>query len=299
MQFIEDQKNHHPVKLLCVITGVNESNYYRWLESKDKPCIRELTDQQLIRLIVDIWQESRKNYGSPRILSEFRKRKIPISRKRIAHLMKKLGIKGRYNRRKKPLLTDSHHGGRISPNLLKQVNEVAEPGEAVVTDTTYIWTDSGWCYLATVMDLYNREIIGWAFSSKNDSDLVCKALWNASSRIKQGKCCLHHSDRGSTYCSDNYLKLLKILDLKTSMSAKGYCYDNAYMESFYGTLKCECEQLEDSLSPKETKLALFDYIEGFYNPRRIHTALGGMSPREYRMAGSSSTRINPRQIQTV
>lgn len=299
MQFIEDQKHVHAVSLVCKAKGISQSRYYRWVKSVQQPCGRKLADEELRRQIVGYWQQSRKNYGSPRILADFRKQGIAISRKRIARLMRQDGIQGRYNRRRKPLATNSEHDGRISTNELKHIEHVHEAGEAVVTDTTYIWTDSGWHYLATVMDLYNREIIGWAFSNNNDSGLVCKALSNAAVRLKKQQHCLHHSDRGSTYCSDKYLKLLNQLELKSSMSAKGYCYDNAYMESFYGTLKCECDVLDMALSPEETRLAVFDYIEGFYNPHRNHTSLGGMSPVEYRKTHTGSTPINIKQNQSA
>ncbi len=201
--------------------------------------------------------------------------------------MKQEGIVGAYNEPRKPKVTDSRHGGRISPNRLKERNFPTTPREVVVTDTTYVWSDQGWRYLATVMDLFTREILGWSLSKSNDSKLVCRALWNASHELDGYENVIHHSDRGSTYCSDDYLELLRQLKMIPSMSAKGYCYDNAHMESFFGSLKCECRALDQSLSPKQMKLALFDYIEGFYNTHRIHTALGGLSPKQFRIRAAT------------
>lgn len=277
---IQKLRLNHPVKVLCQVLEMSSSSYYRWLSQKGKTP-RQREDEALKCNIHKSWNGSRKTYGSPRIEGDLRKQGIRTSRKRVARLMKEDGIEGCFNRRKKPLATDSKHGGRISKNVLKDRPFPSGPREVVVTDTTYVWTDQGWHYLATVMDLWNREILGWSFSSNNDRHLVCQALWNASEELNKYPGIVHHSDRGSTYCSEEYLKLLKMLGLQSSMSARGYCYDNAHMESFFGSLKCECEALESSLRPEEVRLELFSYIEGFYNTHRIHTALNGLSPREY------------------
>jgi len=274
---IKSYESEHSVTILCKMYRMSPSSYYRWKGQKGKTA-REREDEVLSSAIRRSWKRSRKNYGSPRIEKDLRKDGIKTSRKRVARLMNAAGIKGRYNRRKKPLVTDSRHGHRVSENKLKEAPFPTGLREVIVTDTTYIWTDEGWNYLATVMDLFNREIIGWSFSSKNDRHLVCQALWNASKELTGIEGIIHHSDRGSTYCSDKYRRLMTTFRLESSMSAKGCCYDNAHMESFFGSLKCECEALEKSLSPRQVKLALFDYIEGFYNTHRIHTALDGSSP---------------------
>jgi len=286
---IKNQESVHSVKLLCEVCGISQSSYYRWKGQKGQTA-RECEDKELSTEIRKSWENSRCNYGRPRILTDLRKQGISTSGKRVSRLMKQEGIEGRYNRRKRPLVTDSRHGHRISENKLKEAAFPTQPRQVIVTDTTYVWTDQGWHYLATVMDLFSREIIGWAFSSSNDRHLVCKALWNASSELTGNEKIIHHSDRGSTYCSDKYRNLMKALGLQSSMSAKGYCYDNAHMESFFGSLKSECQTLETLLSPQAIKLALFDYIEGFYNTHRIHTALEGHSPREFarKAAGSAA-----------
>ncbi len=277
---IKKHENEHPVKVLCEVCGVGQSSYYRWKGQKGQTA-RERRDEQLSGEIRSSWERSRGNYGRPRILRDLRNHGIMTSGKRVDRLMKREGIQGRYNRRKKPLVTDSRHGKRVSENKLKDVPFPTGPRQVIVTDTTYVWTDQGWYYLATVMDLFSREILGWSFCGNNDRHLVCQALWNASSELTGREPIIHHSDRGSTYCSDKYRNLMKSFGLESSMSAKGYCYDNAHMESFFGSLKNECRALEKLLSPEQIRLALFDYIEGFYNTRRIHTALDGLSPRQF------------------
>lgn len=280
MKMIQDLNGKHTAKLLCEIAQVSAGSYYRWVRQAGKSA-REHEDEQLKEAIMESWRGSRQTYGSPRIERDLRQRGIRTSRKRILRLMKDLGIEGCYNRRKNPLATDSRHGGVISENLLKDEPFPEGPRQVVVTDTTYVWTDQGWHYLATVMDLFSREIVGWSFGASNDRHLVCQALWNASAELKGHRDVIHHSDRGSTYCSEDYRELVDQLEMRSSMSAKGYCYDNAHMESFFGSLKCECRGLDQSLSPQEVRRELFDYIEGFYNTHRIHTALGSVSPREF------------------
>ena len=286
MQIVLAERTEHSVELLCELMSVTSSSYYRWIQT-DHQGIRSIEDQQLKEKIKAIHEGSRKIYGSPRIEKSLRKAGVKTSKKRVLRLMKEQGLKGCYNERKRPKTTDSKHSNRISNNFLKVRDFPTRPKEVVVVDTTYVWTDSGWHYLATVMDLFNREILGWSFSSNNDRHLVCQALWNASGEFSDDELIIHHSDRGSTYCSDEYRKLLDELGMVSSMSAQGYCYDNAHMESFFGSLKSECRELDESLSAAQVKLVLFDYIEGFYNTHRIHTALGSMSPREYRQSYGS------------
>ena len=301
---IKHQESDHPVKVLCEVCGIGQSSYYRWKEQQGKTA-REREDAQLSAQIRTSWEKSRRNYGRPRILTDLRNHGILTSGKRVGRLMKQEGIEGRYNRRKRPLVTDSRHGKRISENKLRDAPFPTGSRQVIVTDTTYVWTDQGWHYLATVMDLFSREIIGWSFSSNNDRYLVCQALWNAASELTGSEEIIHHSDRGSTYCSDKYRNLMRTLGLESSMSAKGYCYDNAHMESFFGSLKSECQTLKKRLSPEKIRLALFDYIEGFYNTHRIHTALQGKSPREFAKnavaaaAGGLSTSPSPTRYNPI
>jgi putative transposase len=280
MHLINQEKSSYSVAFLCRLLNVSSSSYYRRNNVGDTS-MRKQRDQQLKEKIIESWQASRGNYGSARILKDLRKKGIRTSRKRISRLMKQEGIQGRYNQPKRPKTTDSRHSKKISENLLKPRNFPTQPREVIVTDTTYIWTNCGWHYLATVMDLFTREILGWAFSGKNDRHLICNALWAVGDKLNATDAIIHHSDRGSTYCSDEYRKLMDKMNLLSSMSAKGYCYDNAHMESFFGSLKCECQALDQSLYPEQARMELFDYIEGFYNTHRIHTALGDMSPKQF------------------
>ncbi len=287
---IAKQKRDHAVDLLCRLIEISPSSYYRWEKGGRA---RQQQDEQLKEEIKSSYERSRGTYGSARIVKDLRKRGIRVGKNRVARLMKEEGLQGCYNKAKKPTTTDSKHSQRISKNLLNEQPFPERARAVVVTDTTYVWTDRGWYYLASVMDLYTREILGWAFSDKNDRHLVCQALWAASDKLRGHESIIHHSDRGSTYCSDNYRDLLEDLGLLSSMSAKGYCYDNAHMESFFGSLKCECLELQMSLSPEEVKLALFDYIEGFYNTHRIHSSLEFMSPEEfYQQAATPMGVIN-------
>jgi len=175
MEMIKNQESVHSVKLLCEVSGVGQSSYYRWKGQKGQTA-REVEDEQLSAQIRTSWEKSRRNYGRPRILTDLRKQGISTSGKRVSRLMKQEDIEGRYNRRRKPLVTDSRHGHRISENKLKDAPFPTGPRQVIVTDTTYVWTDQGWHYLATVMDLFSREIIGWSFSGNNDRHLVCQAL---------------------------------------------------------------------------------------------------------------------------
>ena len=195
-----------------------------------------------------------------RIVTDLNEQGIRCGRKRVMRSMKRMGLQGRCNRRRSPRTrtrtTDSVHNNRISANLLKHRAFPDKPRQVLVSDTTYVRTDQGWHYLATVMDLCTREILGWSFSNHNDQQLVCRALWKAADKlgplIGEG---IHHSDRGSTYTSDAYLQTLEDLKLSSSMSAKGYCYDNTHMESFFGSLKTQCAQLDEDNSPEGTRLA--------------------------------------------
>ena len=294
MQFIQMHQATCRLSALLKACSVTSSSYYRWKHAEAEAEAevsaknsRQSADPFIDEVVRKSWKGSRGSYGSPGIVTDLNEQGIHCGRKRVMRSMKRLGLQGRCNRRKTPRTTDSQHNNRISANLLKDRAFPDKPRQVLVSDTTYVRTDQGWHYLATVMDLCTREILGWSFSNHNDQQLVCRALWKAADKLGPLTAeAIHHSDRGSTYTSDAYLQTLQDLKLSSSMSAKGYCYDNAHMESFFGSLKTECEQLDQNNSPEETRLLLFDYIEGFYNTHRIHTALG-TSPRKFMLAVNS------------
>jgi len=217
MKMVKDQSRYYPVSLLCELFGIAQSSYYRWTNKK-QPLV-DLKRLQLGAAVLESHRQSRCIYGRPRIKEDLRKRGICIGNTRLSRLMKEQYIEGRYNKPSKAKTTDSKHNRRISPNLLKTSKPYAAR-QVVVSDTTYIWSDKGWCYLAAVMDLFTREILGWSFSKNNDTKLISQALWNASKELKGYENILHHSDRGSTYCSHQYLTLLKELKFTSSMSAR-------------------------------------------------------------------------------
>jgi transposase InsO family protein len=268
----------YSVAQVCEILKVSRSGYYAWL--KRKPARRELSDQKLLPMIVQIHKESRCAYGSPRVTKELKRREYPCGRHRIARLMRQAGLRGLQKRSFRPRTTDSNHRLPIAPNRLKQQQPVA-PDRIWVADITYIATSQGWAYLAAVMDLYSRRIVGWALADHLKSSLPKQALSRALQTRRPCQDLLHHSDRGIQYASHEYRTLLQSNHLLSSMSAQGNCYDNAAMESFFSTLKTELLHRQSWRSHDEVKLAIFDYIETFYNRKRLHSALNYQSPAEF------------------
>jgi transposase InsO family protein len=223
-------------------------------------------------------QESRRNYGSPRVHIELAENGVKTSRKRIARLMRQEGLRGRVRRRYK-CTTMSEHDQPIAPNLLERQFEPTAPNTRWVSDTTEIVVGNGRMYVAAILDLYSRFVVGWSLSAVNDRHLTIKALEQAIRRRCPGSGLLHHSDQGCTYASDDYRRALEAQGITCSMSRRGNCYDNAAMESWFSTLKSELG--ERFPSPQEAKHDLFDYIEVFYNQKRRHSTIGYMSPADF------------------
>jgi putative transposase len=271
--FIERNRDRFPVSGLCKVLGITRSSYYAW--KKHSPSQREQNNQALIEHIRRIHKLSRKTYGSPRVYVELRKQGTICSPKRVARLMKQDGLRGR-RRYRKVSTTNSQHGLPIAENSLKREFKAERPNQKWVADITYIPTAEGWLYLAGVLDLYSRKIVGWSMSSLIDADLVEKAL-----RMALFQRLLHHSDRGSQYASYQIRNLLAAHHIQVSMSGKGNCYDNAVMESFWGTLKNEWVHHQEYLTRAQAKTDIFAYIEGFYNTVRLHSTLGYLSPIEF------------------
>jgi putative transposase len=281
-QFIHENRHIYPITRMCTVLEVSENGYYNWLKRGKSQ--RKRDDEQLVSRIEDAYQENRGVYGSPRIHAELKAQGIKCGRKRIARLMHEQNISARRKRRQAKK-TDSNHNSPIAPNLLERNFEASAPNQKWMTDMTFIATGEGWLYLAGVIDGYSRRLIGWAMGQEHNAELVKQALHMALVQRQPGAGLLHHSDRGSEYASQSYQELLHQYNIQISMSKKGDCYDNAMIESFWGTLKEECFGLEIFPTIKEAKTAIFEYIEVFYNRKRRHSSLGYLSPLDYEKQG--------------
>jgi len=276
-------KDEHPSLSLCQHLEVSPSGYYAWQKRRDRPGPRALQDRALAQEIDQIHTRSRQTYGSPRVVQELRQKGQRHGRNRIARLMKQQGLCGRQKRRYRVQTTDSNHDHPIAPNLLAQAPKATAPNELWVADLTYIETQEGWLYLAAIMDLYSRKIVGWAMSERIDTVLVLKALAMALLHRSPPANLLFHSDRGVQYASGDYRQALRQAGLIASMSRSGNCYDNASMESFWSTLKLELVYRRCFETRAQARTQIFDYIEGFYNRHRTHSALGYRSPVDFEL----------------
>jgi len=278
--FISAEKAWAPVSVLCRVLEVTRSGFYAW-QSRD-PSEQVIDDQKLALEIAAIHKASGETYGSPRVHAELHAKGLEVSRKRVARLMRELGIKSCRKRRFKAT-TDSGHKLPVADNVLDREFEVVAPDVAWVTDITYVWTDEGWLYLAAILDLFSRRVVGHAMSERIDRALVLQALRDAVGRRLPDAGLLHHSDRGSQYASNDYQDALRDQGVVCSMSRKGNCWDNAVAESFFATLKTECIYSRRFATRAEAREAIFDFIEVFYNRRRLHSTLGYVSPMEFEM----------------
>jgi len=274
--FIEEHRQEFDITLMCRLLAVSRSGYYAW--RKRQPSAREMADTQLLAAIKKIFAASGQTYGSPRIHIELRAAGIRCSRKRVERLMRENGLKVVQKRKNRVITTDSDHEFPVAPNLLDRDFTAEHPNEKWVTDISYIRTDTGWLYLAVVMDLFSRAIVGWAMRPDLSQTLVLSALHMAIANRQPAAGLLHHSDRGSQYCAHAYRQLQKEHKMVTSMSRKGNCHDNAAMESFFATLKKELVSRRYYRNQAEARRDIFSYIEGFYNRRRLHSTLGYVSP---------------------
>jgi putative transposase len=272
-------KNEHPIKAMCEVLEVSRSGYYQWQSEQTSARARQ-TEEIKVK-IARVHEASRSTYGSPRVTVVLRAQGEQIGRNRVARLMKEAGLQGRQARRYRVRTTDSAHNDPIAPNLLAEAPAPTKPDEAWVTDITYVETAEGWLYLAGVLDLYSRRLIGWAMGSSLATELPLAALRMAIHRRRPGAGLLHHSDRGCQYASADYRSMLAEHGCLASMSRRGNCYDNATMEAFWSTLKQELIYRRRFATRAEATTAIFDYIESFYNRTRLHSALGFKSPLAY------------------
>jgi transposase InsO family protein len=277
--FIAAEKATFPVSLLCRTLGVSRPGFYA--SQARPPAPRHGADARLGVEIVAIHAETRQRYGSPRVHAELRDRGHQVSRKRVARLMRAHGLCARRRRRFR-VTTDSTHPFPVAPNVLARQFAVAAPDTAWVTDITYLWTREGWLYLAVILDLFSRAVVGWALSAQiTTQHLTRPALTMALGRRRPGPGLVHHSDRGSQYASADYQRALAAHGLVGSMSRRGNCWDNAVAESFFATLKIELAHDADWATRAEAQDEVFTYLEGFYNGARRHSALGYLSPTRF------------------
>jgi len=276
-------KNDHCILTLCLHLEVSASGYYDWRKRRLCPGERAVADQVLAREIDQIHARSRKTYGAPRIEKELRKQGRCHGRNRVARLMKEQDLCGRQKARYRVQTTDSHHDQPVAPNRLAQAPRATAPNQLWVADITYIETQEGWLYMAAILDLYSRRIVGWAMSPNIDTALVLKALGMALRHRQPPQDLLFHSDRGVQYASAEYRRALSQAGLVASMSRKGNCYDNASIESFWSTLKLELVYRRTFLNRAQAQSEIFDYVETFYNRQRSHSALDYRSPVDFEL----------------
>jgi transposase InsO family protein len=279
--FIRAEKACYPLTVLCRVLEVSRSGYYAF--EKRSPSMRENADRELTEQIREIHRKSRRTYGSPRVHREFRDgRRQRVGCKRVARLMRMAGIVGR-RRRKFCRTTDSSHGLPVAENLLNRRFEMTQPNQGWVGDVTYIRTVAGWLYLAVILDLFSRRVVGYALSRHNDTRLALAALEAALRCRTVLSGLLHHTDQGSPYASDDYQAALKTHGIVCSMSRRGNCWDNAVSESFFSTLKSDLDLDDPESTPELAAAQVVDYIDNFYNPERRHSSLDYLSPIEYEL----------------
>ena len=277
--WMDARRHEFELAEMGAVLEVSLSGYRAWARG-GQPDRKRLTDAQLLTLIRAIHAQFKGAYGSPRLLKEIQGRGMAASKARVERLMRNNGIRARHKRRYKAT-TDSKHALPVAPNLLARRFNPAAPNQVWTSDLTYLWTDEGWLYLAVVLDLFNREVIGWSLKPRMTADLVIDALRMAWFRRRPAAGVMHHSDRGSQYASQAFQSELAAYAMTCSMSRKGNCWDNAPTESFFNSLKNERVHATRYATQDEAKADVFDYIEPFYNRRRRHSTLGYKSPTQF------------------
>jgi putative transposase len=285
-QRIDALKADYSITVLCQSFEVSTSGYYDWHRRQRQPANRAQEDLRLKEQIRSIHAQSRQTYGAPRVQVQLRSQGRCHGRNRIARLMREQGLCGRQKKRYRVVTTNSKHDQPIAPNRLAEMPLAETPNQIWVADITYVATAQGWVYVAAILDLYSRKIVGWAVSQQIDTALVLMALSMALTHRRPPAGLVFHSDRGVQYASGDYRQALAAARLVASMSRKGNCYDNATMEAFWSTLKLELIYRRQFEHASQLSQALFDYIEVFYNRQRLHSALGYRSPAEFECANN-------------
>jgi len=279
--FIDAEKAHHDVSSLYRVLRVQRSGYYAWCARSEST--RAVEDRRLTVEVRAAFEERKRRYGSPRLFRELRSRGVRVGRHRVARLMREQRLCAR-PRRRFVKTTESNHGLPTPANVLNRQFVVDEADRVWAGDVTFLPTLEGWLYLAVVLDLYSRRVVGWAMSERNDEALTLAALQMALDQRQPEPGLLHHSDRGTTYASGTYQDVLAQHDIVCSMSRKGNCWDNAVVESFFSTLDIECANQCPFSSRNAARREVTNYIIGFYNPTRLHSSLGYVSPMEFERA---------------
>jgi len=281
---VDQAKAAFPVHRLCRVLGVSQSGYFAW---KGRPASqRQRDDMVLLAHVRSAFALSNGTYGSPRMTRELQDGGLSVGRRRTARLMRENGLQARQKRRFKRT-TDSDHAWPVAPNLLEQNFAATRPDTKWGAEISYVWTREGWLYLAVVIDLFARRVVGWATGDRLHRDLALKALRKAVVMRRPDAGLIHHSDRGSQYCSIDYQGELKKHGILISMSGKGNCYDNAMVETFFKNLKSELVWRTVFYTRSQAETAIARYIDGFYNPVRRHSALDFLSPMQFEYQGTS------------
>jgi putative transposase len=279
-QLIERERPHHAVSLLCSVLNVTRQGFWAW--RRRQPCARRAADERLKPLIMKAWRDSDETYGAPRLHAELRLGNgFRIGKKRVARLMRELGIHGVSRRRARVRTTTPDKRSAPAPDLLRRDFSATRPNQTWVADITYVPTYEGWLFVAPVMDLYSRKIVGWSMRDDLETALVVDAISMAISRRQPAAGLVHHSDRGSQYASVAMGRTLRDSGIMASMGSKGDPWDNASAESCISTIKNELVKRRTFTTKDQARLAVFQYIESFYNPLRRHSSLGMLSPDDY------------------
>ena len=276
--FIQEQQKAYPVTALCGVMQVSRSAYYAWAK-RPEATAKDRERQRMEQCATRIFEGSRRTYGSRRLSRELKKAGFDAGRHQTRSVMAKLGLQPRYPKRFR-VTTDSRHGESVSPNLLDRQFDVAAPNQVWTADVTYVWTLEGWLYVAIVVDLFSRQVVGWAAAGHMRASLCAQALQMACWRRKPAAGLLHHSDRGVQYASAEYRGHLKSMGMRQSMSRKGNCWDNSPTERVFRSLKHEQLNYEKFATRDQAKLSVIDYL-AFYNGRRSHSKLGYKTPLEF------------------
>jgi len=286
--FIEAEKVAFPVAAMCRVLGVSPAGFYAWRRRPPSP--RATENAALVEEIREVHVESRRTYGSPRIRAALLARGRKAGRHRVARLMRHAGISARRRRRFRAT-TDSRHAMPVAPNVLARTFKAPAPNVAWVTDITYVWTREGWLYLAVILDLFSRRVVGWAMRESLSRELALDALDMALRSRRPSSGLLHHSDRGSQYASADYQTALAERGIVCSMSRKGDCWDNAVAESFFATLKTELVNEVDFVTRAQARRAIFEFVEVFYNRQRLHSSLGFVCPVVFESMYDAEKRV--------